>query len=91
LERAEVFSDCPINRSEREALLAGFLSVCEWVEVFFLWRPNLPDEGDNHVLELAVAGGAQVVVTQNVRDFRGELRFPRIKVLTPAQYLKLKR
>jgi hypothetical protein len=27
------------------------------IEVYYRWRPNLPDEGDNHVLELAVAAG----------------------------------
>lgn len=90
-ERPSLFSDCPIGPDERKELLAGFLATCTWVEVFFLWRPNLPDEGDNHVLELAVAGGATAVVTYNVTDFRGELRFPAIKVLTPAQFLKIKR
>lgn len=63
--------------------------MCDWVTVHYLWRPNLPDEGDNHVLELAVAGDAQAIVTQNVRDFRrAELRFPGIEILTPAEFLK---
>lgn len=91
IERPEMFADCPIDRSERADILHGFLAVCSWVEVFFLWRPNLPDEGDNHVLELAVAGGATAVITFNLGDFRGELRFPRIQVLTPGEYLKTKR
>jgi len=37
--------------------------------IYFLWRPNLRDEADNHLVELAVAGGAQAVVTRNKRDF----------------------
>jgi len=53
------------------------------------WRPNLPDEGDNHVLELAVAAGDAPIVTFNRRDFRiGELRFPGIIVQTPGAWLK---
>ena len=57
--------------------------------VYYLWRPNLPDEGDNHILELAVAGGAESIVTQNIRDFRrSELRFPGIAVLTPEEFLQ---
>lgn len=91
VERPELFSGCPITPNERRELFAGFLAVCTWVEIFYLWRPNLPDEADNHLLELAVAGGARAVVTYNIADFQGELRFPSIKVLTPAQFLKQKR
>jgi predicted nucleic acid-binding protein len=62
------------------------------VETFFLWRPNLPDEGDNHLIELAVAGGATTIVTHNVRDLRGgELRFPQIAVETPGEFMKKRR
>jgi hypothetical protein len=57
--------------------------------VYYRWRPNLPDEGDNHVLELAVAAGDAPIVTFNRRDFRsGELRFPGIIVQTPGAWLK---
>jgi predicted nucleic acid-binding protein len=59
------------------------------VKVYFLWRPNLPDEGDNHLVELAIAGGADTIVTNNVRDVRrGELSFPDLQILTPAEFLK---
>jgi predicted nucleic acid-binding protein len=43
--------------------------------VYFGWRPNLPDEADNHLVELAVAGRASFVVTRNLRDLtRAELK-----------------
>jgi predicted nucleic acid-binding protein len=59
------------------------------VRIYFLWRPNLPDEADNHIVELAIAGGAEVIVTNNTSDLRGgELSFPQLQVLTPAQFLK---
>lgn len=88
VHRPEIAQASPLAAKEREALLDAFLSVCTWVPVFYLWRPNLPDEGDNHVIELAVAGAARAIVTQNVRDFRrGELRFPQLEVMTAAQFL----
>lgn len=79
----------PITAKERMVLLNAFLSMCEWVRVYYLWRPNLPDEGDNHLVELAVAGGAAAIVTNNIRDIqRGELPFPHLQILTPPQFLK---
>jgi predicted nucleic acid-binding protein len=36
--------------------------------VYHAWRPNLPDEADNHLLELAVAAQADAIVTRNLRD-----------------------
>ncbi len=75
--------------SDRAALLDAFLAACEWVEIAFLWRPNLPDESDNHVVELAVAGNAGCIVTGNARDVAaGELRFPGLRVLAPGDWLK---
>ena len=89
LARTQLFDGCPITSEERDVVFAGFSSKCRWVSVHFLWRPNLPDEGDNHVFELAVAGGAEVIVTRNVKDFRrGELRFPEVQVLTPSEFLR---
>jgi len=89
MSRAALFKDCPLGPEKRQRLFAGFANVCEWVSVHYLWRPNLPDEGDNHVFELAIAGGAKVIVTQNIRDFkRAELRFPEVEVLTPSEFLR---
>ena len=54
------------------------------------WRPNLSDEGDNHLIELAVAGGAEALVTRNIADFkRAELKFPDLAILTPDQFLEV--
>jgi predicted nucleic acid-binding protein len=86
--RAELFRRSPLTKRERDELLDAFLNVCEWSPVFYLWRPNLPDEGDNHLIELAVAGAATTIVTQNVRDLRrGELTFPQLAVETPAEFM----
>ena len=87
--RKEVFKKSVLNEREREELVDALMNVSEWVPVFFLWRPNLPDEGDNHLVELAVAGMATAIVTSNVKDVRlGELRFPQIVVETPGEFMK---
>jgi putative PIN family toxin of toxin-antitoxin system len=88
LGRDRLFQASPLNRTERYELFEAFLSVCEWVHVYFTWRPNLPDEADNHIVELAVAGGATMIVTNNVRDFRGELRFPGLRVVRPRDLVE---
>jgi predicted nucleic acid-binding protein len=87
--RTGLFASCPLDPRERREVLTGFLSVCRWTHVYFAWRPNLPDEGDNHLFELALAGGASAIVTRNLRDLkRGELRFPSLRILTPEQFLE---
>jgi hypothetical protein len=38
--------------------------------VYYDWRPNLRDEGDTHLIELVLAGGAQAIVTHNFWELR---------------------
>jgi putative PIN family toxin of toxin-antitoxin system len=86
--RPSVIEKSPLNTTEITDLLAAFLNVCEWVNVYYLWRPNLRDEGDNHLIELAVAGNATTIATNNLRDFQGaDLLFPNLLITTPAQLL----
>ncbi|MDJ1172011.1 putative toxin-antitoxin system toxin component, PIN family [Roseofilum sp. BLCC_M154] len=84
VSRSEVMARCPLPRAEVEALLAALMSVSQWVQVYYLWRPNLRDEADNHLIELAIAGNAETIVTQNVKDFqRAELIFPQLSIISP--------
>lgn len=54
----------------------------------FQWRPQLADANDEMVLEAAVNGRADALITHNVRDFaRGAERFG-LRVLRPGDYLK---
>ncbi|MEP6955509.1 MAG: putative toxin-antitoxin system toxin component, PIN family [Chthoniobacterales bacterium] len=89
LARPDLMKKSPLGPRDRQQLFEAFLSVCEWVRIYYLWRPNLPDEADNHLVELALAGGADIIVTHNVRDVRrGELAFPHLQILTPGEFLK---
>ena len=87
--RADVFVGSLLTAGERNELLDVFFSRCQWTRVYYGWRPNLPDEADNHLVELAVAGGAEFIVTRNLRDLqRMELRFPQFRVVSPEDFLK---
>jgi len=57
-------------------------------QTYFLLRPFLRDPGDDFVIELAVAGRAQFIVTHNVRDFAGAAEYG-IKVIRPHEFLRL--
>lgn len=57
-------------------------------EIHFLWRPTLSDPKDDMVLEVAIHGGCEAIVTYNVEDFRGSERFG-VKILRPQEFLKL--
>jgi len=89
LQRDKLFKNGPLSAQEQQDFLIAILSQCHWVSVYFLWRPNLRDEADNHLLELAIAGGATHIITGNTKYFKGTaLRFPYIEIVTPSQFLK---
>jgi putative PIN family toxin of toxin-antitoxin system len=89
MHREELFERCLLSPHEREEVLDAFLAVCTWQHLYFAWRPNLPDEADNHLIELAVAGTADALITKNVRDLRrGELIFPQLRIVTPEEYVR---
>ena len=89
MNRSEIEKASVLSKKERTALLDAFFHVCRWVPVYYLWRPNLRDEADNHVIELAVAGNASAIITGNTKDLKqGELLFPDIRILTPKEFIK---
>lgn len=89
LSRPALMAKSRLTPTEREELLDIFLASCEWTHVYFGWRPNLRDEADNHLVELAVAGAASFIVTRNLRDLqRAELSFPGLRCLDPANFIK---
>lgn len=90
LGREALWAASATSDAERRTVLAALARAGRWVSVSFGWRPNLPDEADNHLIELAVAAGAEAIVTHNLRDVaRGELVWPSLRVLSPAQCLEI--
>ena len=71
--------------------IADFLdylcSIANLHEIYFLWRPYLPDPQDDMLLDLAVKAGCKYIVTYNKRDFRGAEMFG-IEVVTTKEFLE---
>ena len=67
-------------------VLNGLCLRGECRKIHFLWRPQLSDPKDDHLLELAIASGGADIVTHNVRDFTQAATLG-IRILTPAQLL----
>jgi putative PIN family toxin of toxin-antitoxin system len=58
-----------LSEREIEIFLTAVIALAEPVHPHFLWRPQLRDSGDEMVLEAAINGRADALVTFNVRDF----------------------
>ncbi|MBZ9846677.1 putative toxin-antitoxin system toxin component, PIN family [Mesorhizobium sp. CA14] len=88
LSRPEQAAIHRLSAVELDRLLAGFAALAEPVELHFLWRPQLADPKDEMVLEAAVNGRADALVTYNRRDFlNAEARFG-VPVIGPAELLE---
>jgi predicted nucleic acid-binding protein len=88
LAREAILAQCRLTKAEINTLFQAFMSVCKWTSIYYLWRPNLKDEADNHLIELAIAGNAKLIATQNLRDFQNaDLLFPGLQVLSPVEIL----
>jgi len=68
-------------------LACELINRAEKVENYFLWRPLLPDPDDEMVLEAAINGRADALVSFNHKDFRDlPARFG-IELLKPVEVL----
>jgi predicted nucleic acid-binding protein len=87
MTRPEHLAASGLSASDVGVLLDAVVLVGEPVELAYLWRPQLTDPDDDMVLEAAVNGRADRLVTFNTTDFvPGAHRFG-ITVATPRQTL----
>lgn len=90
LNRAHIQALCNQTSVSLMEFLDGFASICTAVDARYLWRPNLKDEADNHLIELAIASHASYIITNNLSDFaNAELRRIGFEIVTPQQLLRL--
>lgn len=64
--------------------LAGLIAP---VRLHYLWRPQLTDIADEMVLETAINGRADCIVTFNAGHFAPASRFG-VEIVTPAELLR---
>ena len=77
-----------LSEADVATLLASLCAVAEPVYCWFLWRPQLRDPADEMVLETAINGAADGLVTFNRRHFEGAAKGFAIPVLSPQQALR---
>ncbi|MDX1574611.1 MAG: PIN domain-containing protein [Kiloniellales bacterium] len=77
-----------LSVGETDSFLNGVIAMAEPVERSFFWRPQLRDPGDEMVLEAAVNGRAQALVTFNRRDYGTAAQRFGIEILLPADALR---
>lgn len=88
LKRPEQRLASGLTTERIDRLLAGLAALCEPVEVHFRWRPQLADAADEMVLEAAVNGQAEALVTFNLRDFAPAAEQFGLAVMRPAMMLR---
>lgn len=89
LTRPDIISSLIYTHEEIEKILIGLINVAEEVNPHFLWRPNLKDEKDNFLIEVAVTSQPCTIITHNIKDLlQGELLFPAIFVKQPQEVIR---
>jgi putative PIN family toxin of toxin-antitoxin system len=84
LTRVEHLEASGLSSDDMRLILDAIAVVVEPVRLAFLWRPILPDADDDMVLETAVNGRADLLVTLNRDDFGAATSF-NIRVVSPAE------
>lgn len=88
LNRPEHLEVIGLDRGEVNDILDTVAGVCTPVALQFLWRPQLKDPADEMVLETAVNGGADWLVTFDVRRLAEAARDFGIRAMRPAEAWK---
>lgn len=89
LTRNKSLEDFGLHLNDVERFLRFVAYISKTYEIFFLLRPNLKDEKDNMLVELAVTSQSDYLITSNVRDFENaQLKFEQLKIITPSEFVK---
>ncbi len=76
--------------AEIDLFLESLAPYTALVRIHFQWKPQLRDPGDEFVLEAAINGGAEAIVTFNLADFLPATPRFGIEVMTPGSMIQLR-
>jgi predicted nucleic acid-binding protein len=88
LRRPEQCQATGMTVEEVGCFLDGLAALLSPVVPYFLWCPLLRDLDDEMVLDVAVNGRADAIVTFNVQDFLPEAKQFQLEILTPREALR---
>ena len=86
--RAVHMSAAGLSNKQVGVFLDAIAALVVPVQTHYLWRPQLRDPGDEMVLEAAVNGQAQAIVTFNTKDFGVAPAKFGVKILLPREALQ---
>ena len=89
LKRPEIRLRHGISIEHPDIVLDTLASHVEPVHLNYLWRPQLRDPNDEMVLETALNAAADALVTFTIKDFAGASSRFSLKLVTPAECIKL--
>ena len=88
LQREEHRKVHGLSVPEVDEIINSLISVADSVQIRFLWRPLLSDPTDDLVLETAVNGRADLLVTFNQDDFAAAAKSFAVKIVRPSEALR---
>ena len=77
-----------LSEYDADLLVTAVIAMAEAIEIRFLWRPQLRDPGDEMVLETAINGAADALVTFNARDYGAAPTKFGIELLVPRDAIR---
>ena len=91
LLRTKSLNDLGLNKEDIAAVLEFIAFIALPITIFYSFRPNLKDEGDNMFVELAISSNSKFLITSNSSDFisGNNLLFQDLNIITPFDFVRL--
>lgn len=88
LKRPDNLRAFDLGQADIEHVLNMLCFAGTEISIHYLWRPKLSDPKDDMVLEVAVNGRADTIVTFNTAGFSAQSKQFGLRLMTPGEYLR---